>query len=97
MLAERFRNGDMCRLTEQVIFTDPYYAALVNSHNPQIDALACALRSDQEAKIAVSSLKVLTSLLPANLSEWSLVVHVCLAGLGVSCIITVIDYLQHSR
>lgn len=52
----------MCRLTEQVIFTDPYYAAPVNSHNPQIDELACALRSDQEAKIAASRLKVLTFL-----------------------------------
>ncbi|KAL3137231.1 hypothetical protein ABBQ32_006781 [Trebouxia sp. C0010 RCD-2024] len=56
-LAERFRNGDMCRLTEQVIFTDPYYAAPVNSHNPHIDDLACSLRSDQEAKVAVSRLK----------------------------------------
>ena len=59
ILAERFRNGDMCRLTEQVIFTDPYYAAPVNSHTPQIDALACALRTDQEAKIAVANVKVL--------------------------------------
>lgn len=58
VLAESFRNGDMCRLTEQVIFTDPYYAAPVNSHNPEIDDLACALRSDQEAKIAASRLKV---------------------------------------
>lgn len=58
-MAERFRNGDMCCLTEQVIFTDPYYAAPVNSHTPQLDELALALRSDQEAKIAVSKLKVL--------------------------------------
>lgn len=68
MLAEKFRNGDMCRLTEQVIFTDPYYAAPVNSHNPQIDELACALRSDQEAKIAASRLKVLAFL---KISRWT--------------------------
>ena len=58
----------MCRLTEQVIFTDPYYAAPVNSHNPQIDELACALRSDQEAKIAASRLKVMAFL---KVSYWS--------------------------
>jgi len=60
VLAERFRNGDMCRLTEQVIFTDPYHAAPVNSHTtPHLDELVHSLRSDTQAKLAVSSLKVL--------------------------------------
>ncbi|DBB14334.1 TPA: hypothetical protein ACH3X3_004644 [Trebouxia sp. C0006] len=58
LLAERFRNGDMCRLTEQVIFTDPYHAAPVNSHtNPHLDELVHSLRSDTQAKLAASSLK----------------------------------------
>lgn len=57
-LAEQFRNGDMCRLTEQVIFTDPYYDAPANSHtSPQLDDLVHALRSDVQAKLAVSALK----------------------------------------
>ena len=60
-LAEQFRNGDMCRLTEQVIFTDPYYDAPANSHtSPQLDDLVHALRSDVQAKLAVSALKVST-------------------------------------
>lgn len=58
-LAERFRNGDMCRLTEQVIFTDPYYDAPVNKHcSPKLDSLVHALRTDTEAKVAVSGIKV---------------------------------------
>ncbi|KAL0035512.1 hypothetical protein WJX77_010043 [Trebouxia sp. C0004] len=58
VLAERFRNGDMCRLTEQVIFTDPYHAAPVNSHTtPHLDQLVHSLRSDTQAKLAASSLK----------------------------------------
>ena len=60
-LAERFRNGDMCRLTEQVIFTDPYYDAPVNKHSsPKLDRLVHALRTDTEAKVVVSDLKVCT-------------------------------------
>lgn len=60
-LAERFRNGDMCRLTEQVIFTDPYYDAPVNKHcSPKLDSLVLALRTDTEAKVVVSGLKVRT-------------------------------------
>ncbi len=62
VLAERFRNGDMCRLTEQVIFTDPYHAAPVNSHTtPHLDELVHSLRSDTQAKLAASSLKVYSS------------------------------------
>jgi len=50
----------MCRLTEQVIFTDPYHDAPVNSHTtPHLDELVHSLRSDTQAKLAVSSLKVL--------------------------------------
>ena len=49
----------MCRLTEQVIFMDPFYAAAVNKHtSPQLDDAAQGLYSDVEAKVAVSELKV---------------------------------------
>ena len=53
----------MCRLTEQVIFTDPYHAAPVNSHTtPHLDELVHSLRSDTQAKLAASSLKVLINM-----------------------------------
>ena len=49
----------MCRLTEQVIFMDPFYAAAVNKHtSPQLDDDAQGLYTDVEAKVAVSELKV---------------------------------------
>ena len=55
----RFQNGDLCRLTEQVIFSDPYRAAKINRHTaPQLDAEAAALRADPQAKAAAAALKV---------------------------------------
>lgn len=54
----RFQNGDLCRLTEQVIFSDPYRAARVNRHtSPQLDAEVAALRADTHAKAAAGVLK----------------------------------------
>lgn len=58
-LVGRFENVDICRLTEQVIFTDPYYSAPVNRHtSPQLDDLAHAFQHDVQAKAAVTALKV---------------------------------------
>ena len=55
----RFQNGDICKLTEQVIFTDPYYSAPVNRHtSPQLDTLAAQMQSDVSAKVAATALKV---------------------------------------
>jgi len=53
-------NTAMCSLTEQVIFTDPYFKAEHNHHtSPQLDAAAAALYEDTEAKLAAAELKVL--------------------------------------
>ena len=53
-----FSNVEMCRLTEQVIFTDPYYNAEFNKHtSPQLDAEAEAMRGDVQAKAAAARLK----------------------------------------
>ena len=61
----RFQNGDICRLTEQVIFTDPYHAAPVNRHtSPQLDDLAAAFRADAQAKAAITALKACFSVSP---------------------------------
>ena len=54
----RFQNGEICKLTEQVIFTDPYYSAPVNRHtSPQLDDLAASFQSDVQAKVAATALK----------------------------------------
>ena len=55
----KFANKDLCKLTEQVIFTDPYYAAPVNRHtSPQLDDWTAFMRSDPAAKAAATALKV---------------------------------------
>ncbi|CAK0750881.1 hypothetical protein CVIRNUC_002025 [Coccomyxa viridis] len=54
----RFQNGQICQLTEQVIFTDPYYSAPVNRHTtPQLDSLAAQFQADVPAKVAATALK----------------------------------------
>lgn len=58
-LQAKFQNVDICRLTEQVIFTDPYYSAPFNRHtSPHLDDLAAAFQSDAGAKAAITALKV---------------------------------------
>jgi len=55
-----FENNEMCRLTEQVIFTDPYFKAQFNKHtSPQLDEDAAALYEDAEAKAAAARLKAI--------------------------------------
>ncbi|GJP83921.1 hypothetical protein CLOP_g14022 [Closterium sp. NIES-67] len=51
-------NVEMCRLTEQVIFTEPYVLATNNRWTtPQLDADAAALREDVPLKLAITDLK----------------------------------------
>ena len=48
----------MCRLTEQVIFTEPYMDASNNRWtSPHLDADTQALREDSDVKIEIASLK----------------------------------------
>lgn len=54
----KYTNIEMCRLTEQVIFTDPYFDAKLNRHTtPQLDNEAKALQLNVEAKAAAARLK----------------------------------------
>src|SRR5215212_5509717 len=55
----RFTNPELCKLTEDVIFTEPYLAdAPNNRHNPQIDpARIAALRANQDVLREVRWLK----------------------------------------
>ena len=52
-------NVDLCKITEDLIFTDPYRPnAEQNRHTtPQLDALAAAFASDAELKVAITEMK----------------------------------------
>lgn len=57
-VAEFCGNVELCRLTEQVIFTDPYMEANYNRWtSPQLDEDAKALREDELLKLEVADLK----------------------------------------
>jgi 5-methylthioribose kinase len=52
-------NTAMCKITEDLIFTEPYHQAENNRWtSPQLDAIAAEIRQDGELKVAVSRLKV---------------------------------------
>lgn len=52
-------NTELCRITEDLIFTDPYRIAELNRWtSPELDDIALAIRRDDELKRAVSLLKL---------------------------------------
>jgi 5-methylthioribose kinase len=53
----RFSNPELCKLTENVVFTDPYRDLPHNRYNPLIQAEATALWTDDELKLEVAKLK----------------------------------------
>lgn len=51
-------NVEMCRLTEQVVFSDPYRVSKFNRWtSPYLDKDAEAVREDNELKLEVAELK----------------------------------------
>jgi 5-methylthioribose kinase len=51
-------NTAMCKISEDLIFDEPYFAAPMNRHtSPQLDPVASALRQDAELKVAVQAMK----------------------------------------
>jgi 5-methylthioribose kinase len=59
MMALFAANTALCRITEELIFTDPYRIAPLNRWtSPELDDVAAAIRSDAELKRAVSALKL---------------------------------------
>jgi 5-methylthioribose kinase len=51
-------NTAMCKISEDVVFDEPYFAAPFNRHTaPQLDGLAGALARDTELKVAVQAMK----------------------------------------
>ncbi|WP_027834075.1 S-methyl-5-thioribose kinase [Maritalea myrionectae] len=51
-------NIELCDITENLVFTDPYYDAEMNRHtSPQLDGLVASLRADIDLKVAAQHLK----------------------------------------
>lgn len=51
-------NVELCDITENLVFTDPYFDAELNRHTtPQLDAIVAELRSDHLLKIEAQHLK----------------------------------------
>ncbi len=51
-------NVELCDITENLVFTDPYYKAELNKHtSPQLDALVAEIRSHTELKVEAQRLK----------------------------------------
>ncbi len=50
-------NVDLCDITENLVFSDPYFEAPMNRHTPGLDALVKELRSDRDLKVAAQRMK----------------------------------------
>ena len=50
-------NVELCDITENLVFTDPYFAAGMNRHTPALDPVVAELRGDEALKIAAQHLK----------------------------------------
>lgn len=56
--AQFLTNTAMCKITEDLLFDEPYFDAELNRHtSPQLDDLALDLRKDSALKLAVQGLK----------------------------------------
>ena len=59
MIAAFAGNTALCKITEDLIFTDPYRVAELNRWtSPQLDSYAARWREDDDLKVAVSRLKL---------------------------------------
>lgn len=50
-------NIAMCKITEDLIFDEPYFAAPMNKNTPGIDDIAKSFRNDRELKLAAQQMK----------------------------------------
>jgi 5-methylthioribose kinase len=52
-------NVELCDITEQLVFTDPYYDAEMNHHtSPQLDGIVASLRADVDLKVEAQHMKM---------------------------------------
>lgn len=50
-------NVELCDITENLVFSDPYFKAKLNRHTPALDPIIAQLRSDRDLKVAAQHLK----------------------------------------
>ncbi|GLK72319.1 S-methyl-5-thioribose kinase [Ancylobacter dichloromethanicus] len=50
-------NVELCGITEDLFFTDPFHDCARNSHSPGLDSAVAAIRADRELKLAALELK----------------------------------------
>jgi 5-methylthioribose kinase len=51
-------NVELCDITENLVFSDPYFAAPLNRHSPALDPAVARLRADLSLKVAAQHLKM---------------------------------------
>jgi len=56
-IAAYLGNTAMCRITEDLIFDEPYFDAPMNHHTPALDDLVAAFRADVPLRLAAQALK----------------------------------------
>ncbi|WP_439563405.1 S-methyl-5-thioribose kinase [Roseinatronobacter sp.] len=50
-------NIELCDITENLVFSDPYFTAPMNRHTPALDPIVDILRGDRDLKVAAQHLK----------------------------------------
>ena len=51
-------NAELCDITENLVFSDPYFEAELNAHTtPQLDVLVAELRADRDMKVTAQRMK----------------------------------------
>jgi 5-methylthioribose kinase len=61
-------NVALCDITESLVFSDPYYNAIMNRHtSPQLDGIVAELRADRDLKVAAQRLKHIFAATPETL------------------------------
>lgn len=50
-------NVELCDITENLVFSDPYFSAEMNRHTPALDPIVAMLRADRDVKVAAQHLK----------------------------------------
>lgn len=51
-------NVELCDITENLVFSDPYFAAEMNRHTPQLDPIVAMLRNDFDLKVTAQHMKM---------------------------------------
>lgn len=56
-LARFADNTELCDITENLVFTNPYFAAPMNRHTPELDPVVAELRADRDLKVEAQRMK----------------------------------------